>query len=238
MVAHRAIVHPDPGMQRIDRHVSPEDVSKLDDRARLFRLVQVIQARDLLTFEHSRRVAHYARSLSRALGHNRDVAQQYWQLGMIHDVGKMWIGEAILNKAGSLTATEFEKVREHAQAGARLITGFDLPEFYAPAVHHHHEMFDGSGYPAGLAGTTIPEAARLLAIVDAFDVITSERPYKLAATLDVAMNEIMRGAGTQFDPDMVQIFVCLTANNSHFIIPARLCAVKTNTARYQIVTGF
>jgi HD-GYP domain-containing protein (c-di-GMP phosphodiesterase class II) len=242
VVANLTMSFADPEEQtdeRLDSHLLPESVSGFSARERLFNVVQVVRERDILTFEHSRRVAIYARRLARALGHTGDDAQQYALLGLVHDAGKIMIGEAILNKCGALTPAEIDEIRQHATIGALLIAGYDLPEFFTPAVRHHHEAYNGSGYPKHLCGDAIPEAARLIAIVDAFDVITSARPYKVAETsLTVALDTIAADAGRQFDPEMARVFVDVARQRPHFIVPARLCAVKTGTARDQIATDF
>jgi putative nucleotidyltransferase with HDIG domain len=229
---------PSSMVSRIDSHLTPELVSKSREYDRIAAIYATIRERDIPTAEHSRRVAIYAHRLARALGFSREAARPYDRLGRIHDVGKAWITETILNKRGPLTPEEIAVVRAHASNGARIVAGYDLPDFYVQGVHSHHEAYNGSGYPDQISGDDIPLAARVIAIADAFDVITSDRPYKTAATLDVAMAELKSGAGKQFDPVFVQVFAEVALHYPQFIVPARLCVLPTNTARHKIASGF
>ncbi len=231
-----------PQHERLDHHILPEHVSTLDDRQRIFAIVEAVRQRDILTFEHSRRVAIYAQRLARCLGYGRAEAEQFALAGQIHDAGKFWITDAILKKTGTLSDDEFATIRAHTIIGERLALAYDLPAFYTQAARHHHENFDGTGYPDALSGEQIPFVARLLAVVDAFDVITSERPYKEPATIAVALAELERMAGTQFDPALARAFIDLTGGQEAFIVPARICVVQWNPehagAWYRIATEF
>lgn len=241
MVALPSALTPIPRDQRPDRHLTPEAVSFSTVSDRIFGLVRVVRERDLLTFEHSRRVAIYAQRLARALGLDRAQARQCALAGLLHDAGKVWMPQDILNKRGPLTSAEYAKIQAHALIGERLITSQDIPEFFAQATRSHHEAFDGRGYPDGLIGEAIPWGARLVAIADTFDVITSDRPYKVVASVATALAEIARGRGSQFDPLMVDTFVALAAAQPQFLALPRICAVEWNGARsaaYQIATGF
>ncbi len=230
--------------QRIDSHLTPAEVSATSERDRLFALVNVIRERDVLTAEHSRRVATYAQRLARALGHDRAQAHDFGLLGLIHDVGKVWITDGILKKTGPLTQDEYRAIQQHAPSGGSIVSGYDLPAWLAQGVRHHHEAHDGSGYPDGLAGDAIPYAARIIAVVDAFDVITSDRPYKQAVAFDIALDAIARDAGTKLDPLIARSFVEMAAHwpQPHFVVPPRLCIVASRTnadaAWVQIATGF
>ncbi len=216
--------------------VPPSDVSFTTEQDRVFALVQSLRERDISTYEHSRRVAVYAQRLGRALGADKASLRQYGLLGLLHDIGKMWVGD-ILTKDGRLTDEEFRRIQSHAIFGQRMILGYDLREFYATAVRHHHEAFDGSGYPDHLVGTAIPLAARVIALVDAFDVITSDRPYKAAASATAAIAEMRRCAGQQFDPHLVELFIEQIASQREFIINQRICPVhwaRRGNSWYQI----
>lgn len=215
---------------------------KLDETAneRISLLIRAIRERDILTFEHSRRVAIYARRLARALGYTHAEARRFALLGLIHDVGKMWMGD-ILKKTTALTPEEYNRIKDHAFIGYKLALGYDLPHFYADAIHHHHEMYDGNGYPERLSGEEIPSASRLIAVVDAFDVITSARPYKMAESLEEALVEIEDDAGKHFDPLLAATFITVAKRHPSFLVPPRICVVpwgEKSNAWYQIVTGF
>jgi HD-GYP domain-containing protein (c-di-GMP phosphodiesterase class II) len=231
-----------PRHERPDNHILPAQVSELDDRQRIFAIVETVRQRDILTYEHSRRVAIYAQRLARRLGASRAEAERFALAGQIHDAGKSWIADTILNKTGALTDEEFDTIRAHTLIGERIADAYDLPEFFTQAARHHHENYDGSGYPDGLSGIAIPFVARVLAVADAFDVITSERPYKPAATLDDALAEIARMAGRQFDPALAAVFADLARAHEPFIVPARICAVpwypQHAGAWYRIATEF
>jgi putative nucleotidyltransferase with HDIG domain len=225
---------------RSDLHAEP--ISKTTERDRIFALVRVVRERDILTAEHSRRVATYARRLARALGYNRTQAHHFALLGLLHDVGKAWLPNSLLEKSEPLTEEEYRDIQQHTINGEMIVRGFDLPEWLALGVGHHHEAFDGSGYPDGWAGDQIPYAARLISVVDAFDVITSDRPYKQAATCAVALDAIERDAGTKLDPEIARVFVDLAQAHPSFVLPQRLCVVSSHSARnaawVQVATGF
>jgi putative two-component system response regulator len=129
----------------------------------------------------------------------------------LHDIGKIAIPDSILLKPGRLSEEEFEVVRTHALLGARVLTGGDseLLEVAERIVRHHHERWDGTGYPDGLAGEDIPTVARIAHVADVFDVLVHERPYKDSWSTEAAAEEIKGGAGTQFDPEIVQAFLDL-----------------------------
>jgi HD-GYP domain-containing protein (c-di-GMP phosphodiesterase class II) len=137
-----------------------------------------------------------------------DVQLALLQLGgALHDVGKLAVSDAILSKPGPLTDREVAEVRTHPEAGARLVAFDRALRPAIPAVLYHHERWDGAGYPTGRAGTQIPLEARILAVVDCYDAMTSDRPYRAALPPEQAIEEVDRCAGTQFDPDVAVAFV-------------------------------
>jgi HD-GYP domain-containing protein (c-di-GMP phosphodiesterase class II) len=127
--------------------------------------------------------------------------------GALHDVGKLAVSDAVLNKPGPLTADEILMVRAHPEIGARMVSLHKSLRSSLPAVLYHHERWDGEGYPTGRAGAEIPLEARVLAVVDSFDAMTSDRPYRLAMPAEDAVEELDRCAGTQFDPDVAVAFL-------------------------------
>jgi putative nucleotidyltransferase with HDIG domain len=236
------IIRPVPRDQRPDLDILPQHVSAMSERARIFDLVLQVRKRDLLTYEHSRRVAIYARRLARALGCDREDVQRFGLAGMLHDAGKTWILDDILNKKGPLDGDQYHDIRRHAEIGANLITAFDLPDFFRDAALSHHEAYDGSGYPKKLAGEAIPYVARVLTVADVFDVITSDRPYSAAQTATEALEDMESKAGAQFDPRIVTTFAGLIRRQKDmqtFIVPARICPVRTSDLeRMRLVTDF
>jgi putative two-component system response regulator len=177
----------------------------------LRRLSLAADYRDDNTPEHTHRVAHLAATLGRRLGlPDREV----WLIGYaapLHDIGKIAIPDSILLKPGRLSEEEFEVVKTHAVLGARVLAGggSDLLETAERIARHHHERWDGDGYPDRLAGEAIPIAARLVHLADVFDILVHERPYKESWTVEAAAEEIGAGAGTDFDPDAVRVFTDL-----------------------------
>jgi HD-GYP domain-containing protein (c-di-GMP phosphodiesterase class II) len=129
--------------------------------------------------------------------------------GLLHDLGKVSVSEHILNKPGKLTEEEYAKIKEHAPLGAGVIVHIEGLQRLVPIVRHHHERFDGKGYPDGLADEDIPLEARILAVADVFDAMTHERSYRKALSREQAISELKRGASTQFDPAVVKTFLAL-----------------------------
>ena len=166
-----------------------------------------LEARDPYLVGHSSRVTTFAESLALMLGWRGERIDALRLGGSLHDVGKIAVNASVLRKAGPLTDTEFEQIQRHPAAGAQLIQGVADFSPALPYVLHHHERWDGGGYPHGLAGEEIPVEARLLGVADAFDAMTSARPYRPALTVDAALGELHRCAGTQFDPDLAARFV-------------------------------
>jgi HD-GYP domain-containing protein (c-di-GMP phosphodiesterase class II) len=132
----------------------------------------------------------------------------------LHDIGKIGVPDAILNKPFPLTEAERKTMEIHPQLGARILEGIDFLSAAIPYILYHHERFDGAGYPGKLSGEDIPVEGRLLAVVDTFDAIVSDRPYRRSATPDAAVEELQRYAGTQFDPAIVQILVAVWQDGS------------------------
>jgi HD-GYP domain-containing protein (c-di-GMP phosphodiesterase class II) len=170
-------------------------------------LVSALEARDPYTEAHAGRIRDMSMALSRALAvpleNNRAV-----RLGAIlHDVGKIGIRDSILLKPGPLTEDEWDIMRTHPEIGERMLTGIDFLSPALPVIRHHHERWDGRGYPDRLRGEEIPLGARIVSVCDAFDAMTSDRPYRPAMSVDDACEEIVRCAGKQFDPDCASLLV-------------------------------
>jgi putative nucleotidyltransferase with HDIG domain len=174
----------------------------------LQRLLRAAGYRDDNTHEHTQRVADLAARLARGLGQSDRQVALILRAAPLHDIGKIAIPDSILLKPGRLTEEEFEVVKTHAVLGARVLANGDSEVLrMAEAIAlHHHERWDGDGYPGGLTADAIPIAARLVHLADVFDVLVHERPYKESWTVDAAVAEIERGAGTDFDPAAVRAF--------------------------------
>ncbi len=170
-------------------------------------LALAVDAKDQFTQSHSQKVSGYSVLIAEAMGLAGPEIEEIRLGGMLHDVGKVGITESILNKCGPLNPDEWETMKRHVEYGAKLLEPLRGTERIREMVAHHHEFYDGSGYPQGLAGNQIPLGARIVAIADAYDTITSERTYKKARTPDEAFQELERCGGAQFDPELVQAFV-------------------------------
>lgn len=171
-------------------------------------LSAAVDARDHYTALHSLHVADYAAALGAALGLD-DRLGVLEQAGLLHDVGKIAIADAILLKPARLTGEEYAEIQRHAVVSAEIIGGIPVLTELVPGVRHHHEHWDGSGYPDGLVGEAIPLDARVLAVADAFDAMTSDRPYRTGMAAERARAELLAERGHQFDPTIVDVFVRL-----------------------------
>lgn len=180
-----------------------------------------------MTYDHSRRVATYAQRLARYLGWNRRDARDLALASLVHDLGKTWIGNDILMKSDKLSDEERRQMERHPITGARILIGCDVHPFFVETVLYHHEAWDGRGYPAGLKGEEIPLSSRILAVSDVFDVLTSQRPYKSALSMDAARERLLLGSGASFDPMIVRAFLSLLDSRPNFLIPQLFCAVPT-----------
>jgi HD-GYP domain-containing protein (c-di-GMP phosphodiesterase class II) len=169
-------------------------------------LVGAIEARDAYTSGHSDRVALMGRRLAAQLGLSPEQCQDIFLCGLLHDIGKIGIPDHILQKTGRLTDEEFDVIKQHPELGARLLRGLKPLEKLLPGVLHHHESYDGRGYPYGLQGEEIPLMARILAVADAFDAMTSDRPYRAGMPVTKAAAILEEGRNQQWDGQVVQAF--------------------------------
>jgi HD-GYP domain-containing protein (c-di-GMP phosphodiesterase class II) len=174
-------------------------------------LARTVELRDQYTGDHTRRVTEYSLMLAREL--NLPPAEVYHiQIGTpLHDIGKIGVDDAILRKPGKLTPEEFEVMKTHTVKGALILQSMANLTPMIPIVRHHHERWDGTGYPDGLSFNLIPQTARVVAVADAFDAMTSNRPYRKAMSAVVAFEELQKNAGTHFDPRCVEAFLKLRA---------------------------
>ncbi len=173
----------------------------------LLSLMTVLDERDIVTATHARRIEDLCKEMGLATNLPQIKLRRLLLLSRVHDLGKVGIPDSILHKNGLLTDEEWKLMRKHPEKGHRIASAStDLCEI-ADLILKHHERWDGTGYPLGLKGKEIPVECRILAVVDAFDAMTSERPYKKAKTVESALDELKNCAGTQFDPDMVELFL-------------------------------
>jgi len=170
-------------------------------------LAVALEAKDRYTSGHSQRVARFATLIARSMGLPRDEIEVVSQVALLHDIGKIGMLDSILNKPANLTPEEREMVKSHPVVGAQILSPVKTFERHVAGIRHHHEMFDGSGYPDGLKGEEIPMAARIVSLADAFDAMTSTRPYRISLPLAFALQEMLKMRGKQFCPRAVDAFV-------------------------------
>lgn len=170
-------------------------------------LIAAIDAKSRWTKGHSDRVVNYAFKIGEKLRLNKDAMERLQLAAILHDVGKIGTYEAVLDKTEKLTAEEIEMIRKHPAQGADILMPLKGLRDIIPIMKHHHERYDGTGYPDGLAGDDIPLGARILALADVYDAMESDRPYRKGLTREAAVEELKKGAGTQFDPELVKLFV-------------------------------
>ena len=173
-------------------------------------LALTVEARDAYTDGHCDRLSSYAVALGRAIGLSSDELAALKRGGLLHDVGKVGIPDAVLLKPGRLTADEYELVKQHTVIGERLCAGLRSLAAVRPIIRQHHERLDGSGYPDGLKGSEVSLLAQIIGVVDAFDAMTTDRPYRLSLGLDCAIDELRRDAARgAMNPVLVETFVAL-----------------------------
>jgi putative two-component system response regulator len=185
-------------------------VDQLEDTETvIFTLAQVVEAKDAYTEGHLRRLRSYGQRLAEAchLDEREVSAVEYG--GILHDIGKIGVSEAVLLKPGALTADEMNEMKRHPEIGARIIAPMRFARDVAPIIRGHHERWDGTGYPDGLAGNDIPLGARIIAIADAYDAMTTDRPYRAALSTSEAVERFVAARGTQFDPELLDVFLAL-----------------------------
>jgi putative nucleotidyltransferase with HDIG domain len=184
-------------------------------------LAMAVDAKDQITHGHIRRVQVYATQLAERLGvTDEQQLRAIEAAALLHDMGKLAIPEHILNKPGKLTPAEFEKMKRHADIGADLLSSISFPYPVVPIVRHHHENWDGSGYPSGLSGHDIPLGARILSVVDCFDALTSDRPYRPRMSDDESFAILRERSGRMYDPLVVDMFVAVFPDISPLAIQA------------------
>ncbi|MBQ6095291.1 MAG: response regulator [Lachnospiraceae bacterium] len=201
-------------MVRLQKNLSREVDKKTKENKNLFlhvvrSLADAIDAKDSYTNGHSGRVAEYSREIARRYGYDEQEQSDIYMMGLLHDVGKIGIRDEVINKPGRLTDEEYEEIKSHPVVGYRILSNIKEMPSLATGARWHHERYDGKGYPDGLAGEKIPEAARIIAVADAYDAMTSYRSYRGVIPQDKVKQEILKCSGTQFDPKFANIMVSM-----------------------------
>ena len=168
---------------------------------------EALEARDQYTAGHSRRVMEYSKSIGQHMKLHKQDIEDLRRSALLHDIGKIGIPDIVLQKQTKLTDVEYTVIKSHTETGATILKHIKSLKHLVPAVYHHHERFDGDGYPQGVKGKDIPLHARIIAIADTFDAMTSNRPYRKALSFRTALSELERNKGIQFDPDITEIFL-------------------------------
>jgi diguanylate cyclase (GGDEF)-like protein len=203
---------------KLDRKGLKHHSSTTNDDKRLVAAVvdvlsSALEVRDKMTHRHARRVARLSAFVAREMKLSEDQVLQIEYAAALHDIGKIGVADDILRKVEPLDADEWHEMKRHSDLGFEILNGIDFLKDAAEIVHCHHERYDGKGYPRGFKGDEIPLGARVFAVVDAYDAMTSRRPYREAMPQEDALEEVMRGASTQFDADVVAAFLRMMRSN-------------------------
>jgi putative nucleotidyltransferase with HDIG domain len=194
----------------------------------VFAFARAIDVMHRDTAEHSGTVSIHAVVIANELGVDRQSIDRVRWVGLLHDVGKLAVPREVLDKPGRLTPSEWANVQAHVQASIDILAGIEAFQPYLEGIRHHHERFDGSGYPDGLVGDAIPLDARIIAVADAFDAMTSERPYRPSLSGADALAELRRASNTHFDPAIVEAFArTLTRTDTPQTAPTRAQRQRT-----------
>lgn len=202
------------------------EVSALLDQT-ILALSSAVDAKDRYTSGHSKRVAEYARAIARRMGKNEDEVLEIYYAGLLHDVGKIRVPDDIINKPGKLTDEEFNYIKLHPVAGHHILKEISGNRRFSEGARFHHERFDGKGYPNGLVGKNIPEIARIIGVADAYDAMASDRSYRNALPQNVVREEIEKGRGTQFDPEIADVMLKLIDEDKNYTM-RQTAALKKN----------
>ena len=178
-------------------------------------LAETIDAKDRYTSGHSSRVAEYAREIARRNGYTPRQQENMYMIALLHDIGKIGIPDSVINNPGELTEAEYEKIKDHSRVGSRILRRIEEMPSLLEGARWHHEWYDGTGYPDGLVGESIPERARIIAVADAYDAMSHERRYRGGMPEEEIREELLNGRGTQFDPRFAEIM--LSMMDDHFI---------------------
>ena len=168
---------------------------------------EALDAKDQYTAGHSRRVMEYSVGIAQHMKLPENEIERVKKAALLHDIGKIGIPDIVLHKAAKLTEEEFAVIKSHTEIGATILKSIKSFKDFVPSVYHHHERYDGKGYPHGIKGEKIPLHARIIAVADTFDAMTSNRPYRKAFPLETALSEMERNKGVQLDPNIAAVFL-------------------------------
>ncbi len=208
-------------LDHLKKDLQKEVEKKTKENEKLFlhvvaSLAEAIDAKDTYTNGHSGRVAEYSREIAKRFGYSQSHQNDIYMMGLLHDVGKIGVPDAVINKPAKLSDEEFEVIKTHPAMGAKILENIQEMPTLARGAKWHHEKYDGSGYPDKIAGENIPEEARIIAVADAYDAMTSYRSYRDPLPQEVVKEEIIKGKGTQFDPTFADIMLEMIANDSEY----------------------
>ncbi|MGE5397911.1 MAG: HD-GYP domain-containing protein [Chitinophagales bacterium] len=208
--------------QQYYQNINQEIVEKLIESEEMFiqmifTINAAVEAKDHYTSGHSAKVAEYARAIVEELEIPQEKAEKIVLAAQLHDVGKIGTSESILNKRGKLTEQEYSEIKNHSQAGRDILANSSALWDIIPSIYYHHERFDGTGYPEGLMGEEIPLGSRVISVADAFDAMTSDRPYRKAMSGDEALNILIKEKSKQFDPIVVDAFLRIAEKKENTI---------------------
>lgn len=214
---------------KLQRDLAGEVEKKTRENEELFlqvvsSLADAIDAKDAYTKGHSGRVAAYSREIAKRCGYGEKEQDDIYMMGLLHDVGKIGVPDEIINKPGRLTDEEFLKIKQHPAIGGRILENIQKMPELASGAKWHHERFNGKGYPDGLAGEEIPEAARIIAVADAYDAMTSNRSYRVMLSQETVRSEIEKGMGSQFDPRFAKIMLEMIDEDKDFTMRDHVAA--------------
>jgi len=200
-------------------HGYPLDVLEMLEQTHFETVIafsEALDAKDQYTAGHSRRVMEYSVDIGRRMELGEDDIEQLKKSALLHDIGKIGVPDAVLHKKGKLSDVEYSIIKSHSEIGATILKSIKSFKHLVPSVYHHHERFGGGGYPHGIKGELIPLHARIIAIADSFDAITSNRPYRKAFSLKEAVSELERNKGIQFDPYITDIFIGILNDSPYY----------------------
>ena len=194
-------------------------------------LAYTIDAKDRYTSGHSQRVAEYSLAIAKRMGKSEEDQKIIYYAGLLHDVGKIRVPEALINKPGKLTEDEFDQIRIHPVSGYHILKDIHEDERIGYGAKYHHERYDGTGYPNGLVGENIPEIARIIGVADAYDAMASNRSYRNALAQDIVRAEIEKGKGRQFDPEIADIMLSMIDEDKEY----KMCQTERNHSNILVV---
>jgi len=201
------------------RKKEPPDIAELLERTHFETVMafsEALEARDQYTAGHSRRVMEYSQDIGQRMKLDRQDIEQLKKSALLHDIGKIGIPDIVLHKQTKLTDEEYAIIKSHAEIGATILKYIKSFKNLVPAVYHHHERFDGKGYPQGIKGEAIPLHARIIAIADTFDAMTSNRAYRKALSFKTALSALEQNKNMQFDPCIADVFIEILQESPYY----------------------